>query len=92
MESAAPAGLSEDINLKGICAEVENDAPMIDDLAMATDFETFANYQGVEDSAPPSKDTVTKGISRSSKTWTHLDHTWGQSPYCPNLVASSRRR
>lgn len=51
MESAAPAGLSEDINLKGICAEVENDAPMIDDLAMATDFETFANYQGVEDSA-----------------------------------------
>jgi hypothetical protein len=47
----APAGLSEDINLKGICAEVENDAPMIDDLAMATDFETFANYQGVEDSA-----------------------------------------
>ena len=49
--NGAPAGLSEDIDLEGICTTVENDAPTPDDASMATDFDTFSNYQGVEGNA-----------------------------------------
>ena len=47
----APAGLSRPIELSGICADVEDDSPELDDVALATDYESFVNYEGVEDNA-----------------------------------------
>ena len=44
----APAGLSPSIDLKGVCAEVDDDSPELDDASPATDFDTFSNYDGVE--------------------------------------------
>ena len=48
LHQGAPAGLEMDIDLKGICAEVDDDSPELDDVAIATDFDTFQNYDGVE--------------------------------------------
>eukprot|EP00435_Cladocopium_sp_Y103_P033066 s206_g8.t1 len=44
----APAGLSMGIELGDICAEVQDDAPELDEVALATDYDTFSNYEGVE--------------------------------------------
>lgn len=46
----APAGLQMRMELDGICAAVEDDSPELDELALATDYDNFTNYDGVEDS------------------------------------------
>ena len=46
----APAGLAGPIELQGVCAEVDDDSPQLDESQISTDFDNFENYSGVEDS------------------------------------------
>ena len=85
----APAGLSLDINLTGICTEVDDDAPELDEVALATNYESFTNYEGVEDN----EDAVSAIRGYFEKGYLHVtafrkpQNSWEQSRCCPSWGA-----
>ena len=68
----APAGLQHKVDLQGICAEVEDESPEVDDLALVTDLTSFENYEGVEtneDDSAAMQGYVDKGYLKQFDTY-----------------------
>ena len=84
----APAGLQRKVDLQGICAEVEDESPELDDLALATDLSAFENYEGVEsneDAAAAIQGYVEKGYLKQFDEYDDVVKYLGSSPTLSKL-------
>ena len=84
----APAGLHQKVDLQGICAEVEDQSPEIDGLALATDLSAFENYEGVEtneDAATAIQGYVDKGYLKQFDTYDDAKGYLGAEPTLSKL-------
>lgn len=84
----APAGLKKDTSvLDNVCPRVEPDE-VIDVHSLCTDFDTFENYQGVEDD-PDAFEALTgyaaKGYLQVFSSLTDLRHVLGAEPVLSKL-------
>ena len=84
----APAGLSMDIELGELCAKVDDDSPELDDVALATDYDTFNNYEGVEtnvDAVAAIQNYHSKGYLRECQNLTETTEFLGAKPTLSKL-------
>ena len=84
----APAGLQHKVDLQGICAEVEDEPPELDDLALSTDLSSFENYDGVEaneDAAAAIQGYVDKGYLKQFDTYDDVANYLGAKPTLSKL-------
>ena len=84
----APAGLQRKVELQGICAEVDDESPEVDDLALVTDLASFENYDGVEtneDAAAAIHGYVDKGYLKQFDSYDEVVSYLGAKPTLSKL-------
>lgn len=93
LREGAPAGLEVHMALDGICTPVDDDSPDLDEYVLSTDYDTFCNYEGVEDNDEAIAAIAgyrDKGYLKECDLTKPL-HSWDQGRCFQSWVASLKR-